>query len=151
MFGTHVKHHRPQLDLQAVATGEVWYGTDALERGLCDEIKTADDVLLDYADLGWDVFEVEYKRPASNRLPGNLFFANHNHHNDIGSGEIDDEKFTEGGFLQQGIRRLIRTFVVELKTVLLAEGGDALSSGSLPQSNSRAHAQYRGADRVRVQ
>ena len=34
-------------DIDVVATGETWFGADALKRGLCDELKTTDDVLLD--------------------------------------------------------------------------------------------------------
>lgn len=37
---------RPQLDVDAVATGEHWYGSQAIEKGLIDEISTSDDVLL---------------------------------------------------------------------------------------------------------
>jgi len=31
-----------------VATGETWFGEDALARKLCDELKTVDDVLLEF-------------------------------------------------------------------------------------------------------
>jgi signal peptide peptidase SppA len=58
LFKGFVKSQRPQLDIENVATGETWFGEDALERGLCDELGTADDVLLDYIDNGYDVYEV---------------------------------------------------------------------------------------------
>ncbi len=45
LFKNHVGHYRPQLDLSKVATGEYWYGTQALGLGLIDEIKTSDDYL----------------------------------------------------------------------------------------------------------
>ena len=46
-----------------------------MEKGLTDEIKTADEVLTEYVDNGWDVYEVEYNPPdaaslALGKLPG---------------------------------------------------------------------------------
>jgi len=46
-----------------------------LERKLCDEIKTVDDVLLDYVDDGYDVLEVEYKPPVPETALGKLLPA----------------------------------------------------------------------------
>jgi signal peptide peptidase SppA len=60
LFKRFVKDQRPQLDIENVATGDTWFGEDALERGLCDEIATADDVLLDFVDKGFDVYDVAY-------------------------------------------------------------------------------------------
>jgi signal peptide peptidase SppA len=60
LFKGFVKSQRPQLDIENVATGETWFGEDALERGLCDELGTADDVLLDFIDQGYDVYEVSF-------------------------------------------------------------------------------------------
>lgn len=60
LFKSFVGQNRPQLDIDKVATGETWFGTDALELRLCDEIAAADDVLLEYVDGGYNVFEVEY-------------------------------------------------------------------------------------------
>lgn len=45
LFKYHVGKYRPSLDLSKVATGEYWYGTQALSLGLIDEIKTSDDYL----------------------------------------------------------------------------------------------------------
>ncbi len=45
LFKNHVKEYRPQLDLAKVATGEYWYGTQALGLGLIDEIQTSQDLL----------------------------------------------------------------------------------------------------------
>ena len=63
LFKGFVKRQRPQLDIDNVATGETWFGEDALAKGLCDEIGTADDVLLDFIDNDYDVYEVVYKPP----------------------------------------------------------------------------------------
>ncbi|WP_114800497.1 protease SohB [Moraxella canis] len=47
LFKGFINKHRPRLDLERVATGEVWFGEDALELGLIDEIGTSDAYLLD--------------------------------------------------------------------------------------------------------
>lgn len=63
LFRDFVKENRPSLNIEDVATGETWFGTDALKKGLCDEIKTADDIILEYAKLGWQIYEVRYTPP----------------------------------------------------------------------------------------
>nr|WP_281380450.1 protease SohB [Halomonas stenophila] len=45
LFKRHVAERRPALDIEAVATGEVWYGRDALARGLVDELGTSEAYL----------------------------------------------------------------------------------------------------------
>lgn len=47
LFKNHIKKHRPILDLDKVATGEFWFGVDALALGLIDEIGTSDSYLFD--------------------------------------------------------------------------------------------------------
>lgn len=49
LFKNHVAKHRTELDMEKVATGETWYGEQALEIGLVDELSTSDDWLLDAA------------------------------------------------------------------------------------------------------
>ncbi len=46
LFKSFVKSHRPNLDMEKVATGEHWLGTRALELGLVDELQTSDDYLM---------------------------------------------------------------------------------------------------------
>ncbi|HEG1825731.1 TPA: protease SohB [Enterobacter cloacae] len=46
LFKDFVHRMRPVLDIDQVATGEHWYGTQALEKGLVDEVGTSDDLLL---------------------------------------------------------------------------------------------------------
>ncbi len=46
LFKDFVKSHRESLDIDKVATGEHWYGSQALEKGLVDEVLTSDDYLL---------------------------------------------------------------------------------------------------------
>ncbi|MFB2780813.1 protease SohB [Shewanella mangrovisoli] len=49
LFKAFVSKYRPQLDLAKVATGEHWYGQQAIELGLIDAISTSDDVLMQLA------------------------------------------------------------------------------------------------------
>ena len=46
--------------VDSVATGETWIGKDAQAKGLCDEIRTVDDVLLDYRNKGHGLYSVKY-------------------------------------------------------------------------------------------
>ena len=64
LFKTQITTHRPQLDVEQVATGEYWYGSRALELGLIDEIRTSDDFLAE-AVAEADLYRVSFKR----RLP----------------------------------------------------------------------------------
>jgi len=50
LFKDYIRQHRPQLDLTTVATGEHWYGSQALDLGLIDEIRTSDDWLLEASE-----------------------------------------------------------------------------------------------------
>mmetsp|Transcript_34653 Transcript_34653/g.78077 ORF Transcript_34653/g.78077 Transcript_34653/m.78077 type:complete len:726 (-) Transcript_34653:45-2222(-) len=61
LFKKFVASQRPMLDIEDVATGDTWFGEDALSKGLCDELATADDVLLDFVDKGYDVYEIAYE------------------------------------------------------------------------------------------
>lgn len=45
LFKRFVVQYRAQLDIDAVATGEVWLGTDALEQQLVDQLQTSDEYL----------------------------------------------------------------------------------------------------------
>ena len=61
LFKNQIREHRPQVDIENVATGEHWYGVRALELKLVDEIKTSDDVLLEAAS-DHDLYHIAYKR-----------------------------------------------------------------------------------------
>ena len=69
LFKTQITTHRPQLDVERIATGEYWYGTRALELGLIDEILTSDDFLAE-ATAESDLYRISYKRrlPLSERV-----------------------------------------------------------------------------------
>src|SRR5690554_1880999 len=60
LFKGFVKEHRAELDIDAVATGEVWFGQEAVDKGLTDRIGTSDDLLLQ-AVKEKDVIKVQYK------------------------------------------------------------------------------------------
>ncbi len=60
LFKTFVSENRPALDIAAVATGEVWFGTKALENNLIDELGTSDQYISE-ATASADVFSIKYK------------------------------------------------------------------------------------------
>lgn len=47
LFQNFVHQYRPQLSLEKVATGEHWYGTDAKDLNLVDDIQTSDSYILE--------------------------------------------------------------------------------------------------------
>ncbi|MRX28462.1 protease SohB [Kangiella sp. HZ709] len=69
LFKAFITENRPDLDIEKVATGEHWYGSQALELGLIDAISTSDD-LITHATKDRDVYTVKYeiKRPLSDKL-----------------------------------------------------------------------------------
>ncbi len=73
LFKAAVHRYRPQLDLDTVATGEHWYGSQALELGLADELRTSDELLAQRAEER-DLYRVSYKvkQPLQKRLIANL-------------------------------------------------------------------------------
>lgn len=46
LFKQFVVQNRPRVDIDKIATGEHWYGQQALELNLVDEIATSDDLIL---------------------------------------------------------------------------------------------------------
>ena len=61
LFKQFVHDMRPSLDIDSVATGEHWYGTQALEKGLIDAVSTSDDLLIGLMK-NHDVINVHYTR-----------------------------------------------------------------------------------------
>jgi serine protease SohB len=64
LFKSQIREHRPQVDLERVATGEHWYGLRALDLKLVDEIRTSDDFLIEAAKER-DVYKIAYRRRRS--------------------------------------------------------------------------------------
>jgi len=60
LFKNAVVEHRPDLDIEGVATGEYWYGSRAKELGLVDELGSSDDYLMRLADDA-QIYAVTYK------------------------------------------------------------------------------------------
>jgi serine protease SohB len=60
LFKSHVGTHRPNANMDTVATGEHWYGTQALDLQLVDHIQTSDSYLLDQ-QKDYNLYEIEYK------------------------------------------------------------------------------------------
>ncbi|MDB5969433.1 MAG: sohB [Hydrocarboniphaga sp.] len=73
LFKNFVAQNRPSLDLAKVATGEHWFGTQALDLKLIDKIATSDDYLLGRTKDA-DVYELRYRRrrPLSERVGDSL-------------------------------------------------------------------------------
>ncbi|MCO8161910.1 protease SohB [Pseudomonas sp. 21LCFQ010] len=64
LFKGFVASYRPQLDIDEVATGEVWLGMAALDKQLVDELKTSDEYLADKAKDA-EVFHLHYAQRKS--------------------------------------------------------------------------------------
>lgn len=60
LFKAFVGKYRPELDLVKVATGEHWYGQQAIELGLVDAISTSDDVIMSLATER-TVYKIRYQ------------------------------------------------------------------------------------------
>lgn len=60
LFKNFVSEYRSDLDIEKVATGETWYGKQALDIGLVDQIQTSDDFILQQLDSK-TLFKIEYK------------------------------------------------------------------------------------------
>lgn len=57
LFKDLIKENRPELDINQVATGEHWLGSQALELRLVDELRTSDDYLLKQSQHA-ELFEI---------------------------------------------------------------------------------------------
>ena len=64
LFKQFVHQMRPSLDIDSVATGEHWYGSQALEKGLVDAIGTSDDLIINQLEKH-QVIGVRYARRKS--------------------------------------------------------------------------------------
>lgn len=69
LFKDFVKTHRDMVDIEKIATGEHWYGKQALEMGLVDELRTSDDYLVAAAETA-EIYEITYvrKKPLIEKL-----------------------------------------------------------------------------------
>lgn len=65
LFKDFVSQNRVDLDIQKVATGEHWYGSQALKLKLIDELQTSDDYLLKADKDDCEIFSVTFKTKAT--------------------------------------------------------------------------------------
>lgn len=146
LFKGWVAQNRPQLNIEEVATGETWFGPDALERGLCDEIKTVDDILLDYVDGGYSVYEVTYDPPPDVPSPLEFLFANED-------GFPSAARSGNGKSLgRKAIRWLVQSFAEEVQGVLMDTPNNNRFSSSLSSTSikDRFMARDDSSNRIRV-
>lgn len=59
LFKSFVAEHRPQVDIEAIATGEAWYGQRALDRKLVDRLSTSDEYLMERIN-GFELLHVQW-------------------------------------------------------------------------------------------
>lgn len=78
LFKQFVSKYRSQLDLSKVATGEYWYGSQCIELGLVDELKTSDDYIIEQSETA-KIFAIKYEKPEklSEKISGFLGEAAH--------------------------------------------------------------------------
>ena len=71
LFKGFIEVHRPALELEKVATGEHWFGKQALDLGLVDEIGTSDDFIT-HACKDREVLNVRYvqRKKLSEKIAG---------------------------------------------------------------------------------
>ena len=69
LFKDFVGEARAQVDIEKVATGEIWYGQKAIEMNLVDELKTSDQFIYDQVDQA-EIVHVAYamKKGLSEKL-----------------------------------------------------------------------------------
>ena len=115
-----------------------------MERGLCDEIATADDVLLDFVDKGYDVYEVAYD-PAPEGVGGLL--AGLPRGSGSGSSSMKMDSGIGGGW--RGVfRSMVRGVVSDVKEEVMAELKSTVND--MNSVERRYMAQDDSADRIQM-
>lgn len=73
LFKNLIKEHRSQLDIDKVATGEHWLGTQAYDLKLVDDLQTSDDYLMNKSQDA-NIFEIKYqtKKSFAQKLSGSV-------------------------------------------------------------------------------
>jgi len=64
LFKSYVSEHRPVVDIEKVANGDIWFGRRALDVALVDDLKTSDDYIIEACETA-DVYSVEHKHKKS--------------------------------------------------------------------------------------
>lgn len=64
LFKDFIKENRPHVDINTIATGEYWYGYDALNLNLIDKIQTSDEYIMEkLADS--NIYEISFNEQKS--------------------------------------------------------------------------------------
>lgn len=76
LFKDFIHSHRAEVDLEDVATGEIWFGTRAVEKKLIDGIATSDEYLTGFHPNA-DILTVDYefKKTLQDRIGGGVAAA----------------------------------------------------------------------------
>ncbi len=64
LFKEYVAEHRPEMDIDALATGEIWYGSEALEQKLTDSVGTSEAYLVERMATA-QVYHVKLEPPKT--------------------------------------------------------------------------------------
>lgn len=64
LFKQYVAERRPQVEIDHIANGDIWFGQRALDVALIDELMTSDQYLIEACDEA-EVFLVSYERQLS--------------------------------------------------------------------------------------
>jgi len=93
LFRNFVAEHRSKLDIEKVSTGEHWYGKQAIELNLVDELVTSDEYLINALDE-FDIYEIsmELKQGLQDKLLGGLFSSLSKARNSLANAE-NNSKF----------------------------------------------------------
>jgi len=76
LFKNFVKKHRSKVDIEKLATGEHWYGKQAIDLKLVDELITSDDYLLQQSKQA-QIFEIQYQIKKTWKQHLGLFLMNY--------------------------------------------------------------------------
>lgn len=61
LFKEFIKSHRADLNVDEIATGEAWFATKAIEKGLIDELGTSDEFIVEACKES-DVYLISYEK-----------------------------------------------------------------------------------------
>ena len=82
LFKNFVSRYRPKLDIEEIATGEYWFGEDAIKLNLADKIQTSEDYLIELSKSK-DLFLLTHKEKKkwmdklAESAQAKIFRANH--------------------------------------------------------------------------
>ncbi len=64
LFKSYVSERRPSVDIEAVANGDIWFGSKAKEVSLVDDLRTSDEYILEACQEA-EVYALEFKEKKS--------------------------------------------------------------------------------------